>query len=53
MVKVDGTTVLNSKNTADSLVLTCPAAGTTSLLSFNVALPSGLGDTTTIRVRTP
>lgn len=53
VVKVDGTTVLNSKNTTDSLVLTCPAAGSTSLVSFNVTIPSGLSDTTTVRVRTP
>jgi type II secretory pathway pseudopilin PulG len=53
VVKVDGTTVLNSKNSTDSIVLTCPAANTTSLVSFNVTIPSGLSDTTTVRVRTP
>jgi type II secretory pathway pseudopilin PulG len=53
VVKVDGTTVLNSKSSSDTLVLTCPAAGTTSLLTFTVTIPSGLNDTTSIRVRTP
>jgi Tfp pilus assembly protein PilV len=53
IVKVDGTTVLNSKNTTDSLVLTCPASGTTSLLTFTVTIPTGLSDSSSIRVRTP
>ena len=53
VVKVDGTTVLNSASTSDSLVLTCPASGTTSLLSFTVTIPSGLSDSSSIRVRTP
>jgi type II secretory pathway pseudopilin PulG len=53
VVAVDGTTVLNSKSTSDSFVLTCPAAGSTSLLTFTVTIPSGLSDTTSIRVRTP
>jgi type II secretory pathway pseudopilin PulG len=53
VVKVDGTTVLNSTSTSDALVLTCPASGTTSLLSFTVTIPSGGSDTTSIRVRTP
>ncbi len=53
VVKVDGATVLNAQATSDALLLTCPAAGTTSLLTFTVTIPSGLTDTTSIRVRTP
>jgi type II secretory pathway pseudopilin PulG len=53
VVRVDGTIVLNSASTPDSLVLTCPAAGTTTLLTFTVTIPSGLSDTASIRVRTP